>query len=134
MTRSSKDGCLVEIENASTASGANVQQWEPNGNNCQKWEAVTFTTTTTTTTVTTTTTTTAAPTVPTTTTVPADVKGDVNNDGKLNVSDLVMIQKWILKMPYAEIVNWKAGDLCEDDRLDSFDLCFMRRELINQKN
>lgn len=134
MTRSSKDGCLVEIENASTASGANVQQWEPNGNNCQKWEAVTFTTTTTTTTVTTITTTTAAPTVPTTTTVPADVKGDVNNDGKLNVSDLVMIQKWILKMPYAEIVNWKAGDLCEDDRLDSFDLCFMRRELINQKN
>ncbi len=47
MTRASKDACLVEVEGASTASGANVQQWSPTDHNCQKWQAETFTTTTT---------------------------------------------------------------------------------------
>ncbi len=58
MTRASKDACLVEVADASTSSGANVQQWEPTYNDCQKWNAVTFTTTTTIVTTTTTTTTT----------------------------------------------------------------------------
>lgn len=26
--------------------------------------------------------------------------------------------------------NWKAADLCEDDRLDVFDLCMMKRMLV----
>lgn len=32
-------GCksVVEVENADTLNGANVQQWEYNGHNCQKW-------------------------------------------------------------------------------------------------
>ena len=28
---------MVEVENASQTSGANVQQWEVNGANCQNW-------------------------------------------------------------------------------------------------
>lgn len=74
LTRTSKDRAAVEVANAEKSSGANVQQWTVNGNACQKWDAVAFTTTAATTTTTTTTTTTAtaakttAATVPTTTT------------------------------------------------------------------
>lgn len=39
LTKSSGDASAVEIINAETASGANVQQWEVNGHNCQKWYA-----------------------------------------------------------------------------------------------
>ena len=57
------------------------------------------------------------------------VAGDVNADGSLNVSDLVLLQKWLLAAPDAELANWQAGDLREDNRLDAFDLCLMRRML-----
>ncbi len=37
LTRASRDAAAVEVANASTSSGANVQQWEVNGHSCQKW-------------------------------------------------------------------------------------------------
>lgn len=37
LTKSSADKSAVEVINASQESGANVQQWELNGHNCQKW-------------------------------------------------------------------------------------------------
>jgi hypothetical protein len=46
------------------------------------------------------------------------------------VSDLVLLQRWLLAAPDAELANWQAGDLCEDNRLDVFDLCLMRRMLV----
>ena len=58
------------------------------------------------------------------------VAGDVNADGSFNVSDLVLLQRWLLATPDAELANWQAGDLCEDNRLDVFDLCLMRRMLV----
>lgn len=58
------------------------------------------------------------------------VAGDVNADSSFNVSDLVLMQRWLLAAPDAELANWQAGDLCEDGRLDVFDLCLMRRMLI----
>ena len=58
------------------------------------------------------------------------VAGDVNADGSFNVSDLVLLQRWLLAAPDAELADWQAGDLCEDGRLDVFDLCLMRRMLI----
>ena len=58
------------------------------------------------------------------------VEGDVNADSSFNVSDLVLMQRWLLAAPDAELANWQAGDLCEDNRLDVFDLCLMRRKLI----
>ncbi|NLT10323.1 MAG: hypothetical protein GXY08_12615 [Ruminococcus sp.] len=58
------------------------------------------------------------------------IAGDVNDDGIFNISDLVLMNKWLLSSPDTELKNWKAGDLCEDDRLDAFDLCAMRILLI----
>ena len=60
------------------------------------------------------------------------VRGDVNNDGVFNVSDVVLLQKWLLSVKDKKIVNWKAGNLNEDNRIDVFDLVLMRKELVKQ--
>ena len=90
LTHASGDSCYVEVADASTANGANVQQWEPTGSSCQKWQTktetttvttkVTTTVTTTTTTKATTNTTTAAATSTTTATAtePPVISGDIN--------------------------------------------------------
>ena len=59
-------------------------------------------------------------------------KGDVNADGEFNVADVVALQKWIICAKDAEksIVEWKAGNFVDDDRLDVFDLVIMKRELL----
>ena len=60
--------------------------------------------------------------------------GDINADGDFNVADVVALQKWLLCAKGAEksIVEWKAGNFINDDRLDVFDLVIMKRELLNQ--
>lgn len=58
------------------------------------------------------------------------IKGDINGDGDFNISDVVLLQKWFLAVPNTNIVNWKAADLCEDDRLDVLDFCLMKHMLI----
>ena len=58
------------------------------------------------------------------------IRGDVNADRKFDVTDVVLLQKWLLAVPNTDLADWKAADLCEDDRLDVFDLCMMKRELI----
>lgn len=60
----------------------------------------------------------------------AAIRGDVNADGKFNIADAVMLQKWLLCA--GDITDWQAGDLCEDGRLDVFDLCIMRRKLLSK--
>ncbi len=60
------------------------------------------------------------------------VIGDVNADGAFNIADVVTLQKWLIVVPDTHLANWKAADLCEDDRLDVFDLCLMKRELLAQ--
>lgn len=56
--------------------------------------------------------------------------GDVNADGALTIADVVLLQKWLLCVPDTTLADWKSGDLCEDERLDVFDLCLMKRELL----
>ena len=58
------------------------------------------------------------------------IKGDVNGDGVFNISDVVVLQKWLLAIPDIHLSQWQAADLCEDKRLDVFDLCLMKRELL----
>ena len=65
-------------------------------------------------------------------TVPAQITGDVNADGKFDITDVVLLQKWLLAVPDTHLADWKAADLCEDGRLDVFDLCMMKKELVNK--
>ncbi len=60
------------------------------------------------------------------------VKGDINNDGEFNITDVVILQKWLLAVPDTHLVNWKAADLCEDCKLNVFDLCAMKQLLIEK--
>ncbi|WP_037298281.1 ribosomal protein L7/L12, partial [Ruminococcus flavefaciens] len=61
-------------------------------------------------------------------------KGDVNCDGDITVADVVRLQKWLLAIPGTQIPYWKNADLCEDGRLDGFDLCLLRQQIIEQKD
>ena len=55
------------------------------------------------------------------------VKGDVNGDGGFNVADMVTLGKWLLASSDTVLADWKAGDLCEDGRIDTYDLVIMRK-------
>lgn len=60
------------------------------------------------------------------------VTGDLNGDGEFNISDLVMLQKYISGASDAEISDWKQGDLNGDGILDVFDLVMMRKKLTEK--
>jgi lysophospholipase L1-like esterase len=98
LTRASRQACAVEVASASTNSGANIQQWEVNGNNCQKWiiEKADYTSQIVTTT------TTAPEPVTTTTTTSAPVEhrikkfpGNANCDSNVSMADAVLIMQSI---------------------------------------
>ncbi len=56
--------------------------------------------------------------------------GDVNADGAFNISDVVLLQKWLLAVPDTHLADWKAADIYDDNKLDAFDLCLMKRALL----
>lgn len=62
--------------------------------------------------------------------VSAKLSGDVNGDSEFNTADLVTLQKWLLGKSDTVLKNWKAADFCNDNVIDSFDLCLMRKALI----
>ena len=62
--------------------------------------------------------------------VSATLSGDVNGDGEFNTADLVTLQKWLLGKSDMVLKNWKAVDYCNDNVIDSLDLCLMRKALI----
>ncbi len=61
-----------------------------------------------------------------------EVMGDINNDGAFNISDVVVLQKWLLAVPDVKLESWENADFCKDNRIDVFDLCLMKRELMKQ--
>ncbi|MDE5557721.1 MAG: glycoside hydrolase family protein [Ruminococcus sp.] len=64
--------------------------------------------------------------------VSSSIKGDVNNDGIVTIADAIMLQKWLLGVPNIELVNWNVADLCEDGVLNVFDLCLLKKMLVNK--
>ncbi len=61
-----------------------------------------------------------------------DIMGDVNSDGEFSIADAVMLQKWL--MNDGTLINWKAGDFWQDDIINSFDLCLMKKALFTNSN
>jgi len=159
ITHASSDKGLVEVASASKDSGANVQQWEANGNNCQKWNITSETTTVATTKATTTTTkattkateaatkatTTATPatttkavtttkatttTVATTTTeAKTQTKGDIVNDGSLNSKDVSALQNYINKKSTLTKEQFTNADLNGDGKVNVIDLALLKQAL-----
>ena len=95
-------------------------------------ETTTTTTTTITTTETTSDTTTSSSTTTETTTViiPQIIKGDVNNDRIFNITDVIILQKYLLEE--SEIENYENADFYSDGTVNIFDLCCMKDELAKK--
>ena len=147
VSRCSGDKGAIEVTNALTTAGGNVQQWETNNHPCQNWilEEVVFPpaviTTTTVTTLTTTTTT-----VTTTSTSPRVKKypGDASCDNKVALNDAVLIMQAIgnpdafgengtdnTHITSQGIIN---GDVTGDgDGLTNFDALFIQKALLNME-
>ncbi len=59
------------------------------------------------------------------------LRGDVNKDGKINISDAVSLQKYILGK--GTLADWKSADICNDNKIDVFDVVAIRKLLIQNK-
>ena len=59
-----------------------------------------------------------------------NVKGDLNNDGKCNVSDIIALQKYLMKKGTLE--NSKNADLYEDNVINIVDLAVLKKMVLSQ--
>lgn len=57
--------------------------------------------------------------------------GDVNKDGNMDIADAVFVQKWLNHDKSAVLSDWKQADLNNDGKLNVFDLCLMKKLLVN---
>ena len=57
--------------------------------------------------------------------------GDVNGDKQFGIADMLTLQKWLKGSSNVTIPDWTKADLCRDGRLDAFDLCILRKQLIS---
>lgn len=55
--------------------------------------------------------------------------GDVNGDSKIDILDVVMLQKFLLGLDVK--IDGKAADLCKDGIIDIFDLAMLKRAVLN---
>ncbi|WP_024861455.1 leucine-rich repeat protein [Ruminococcus flavefaciens] len=63
-------------------------------------------------------------------TSPQHLRGDVNGDKRQSIADLVLLQRWLSGNGKIKLKHWETADLCEDNRLDMFDLVELRRLLL----
>ena len=58
------------------------------------------------------------------------MEADIKLDGKVTITDAVLLQKWLLAVPNTVLPDWKAGDMNGDGRLNVVDLTLLKRSLI----
>lgn len=59
------------------------------------------------------------------------VKGDVNADNEFSLSDIIMMQRFLIKTD--NLIDWEAGDLNEDGKINIFDIAIMKELIIENK-
>ncbi len=102
LSAASDSKSCVDVYEISLDSGANICQWNYWGGDGQKFILKP--------------------------TLSESIIGDVNADGKFSVADVVAMQAWLLCQ--CDSVDWKAGDVYEDNEINVFDLCLMKQLLI----
>lgn len=108
LTVSSGNTKCLDVYNMSVDDGANICQWEYWNGSGQKFIIEPFD-------------------------EPLKISGDVNADDKFNIADVVLMQKWLLAVQDVTLADWEAGDLCKDNVINVFDLCLMKRKLVEQQ-
>lgn len=58
------------------------------------------------------------------------VIGDVDQNGVFEITDIVLVQKWLLGNSDTWLADWQSGDLDENGRLNGADLTLMKRALL----
>ncbi|MDE6004194.1 MAG: dockerin type I repeat-containing protein [Oscillospiraceae bacterium] len=61
---------------------------------------------------------------------PNFVLGDIDCDGEVGVTDVVMLQKWLRGS--GNLPNWQSADLHQDGIINIFDLMLLKRMLIQK--
>ena len=61
-------------------------------------------------------------------TAPASVKGDIDQDGTLDILDIIVLQKWLLGAE--ETIDGNAADMNVDNVIDIFDLGLLKRLIL----
>lgn len=59
-------------------------------------------------------------------------KGDVNKDGRINIADLVVLQKWLVGNGES-LDCWQLADICDDNQIDVFDMVMLRKLITEKK-
>ena len=57
------------------------------------------------------------------------VQGDVNADGEFNTLDLITLHRWLMH-DGTSLSDWKAGNFLNDEIINIYDFCLMKRNLI----
>lgn len=106
-TKASGDKSAVEVKNASDVSGENVQEWERNGHACQTWFIDNVVTS-----------------------AGEVISGDLNNDGNVDVFDLVLMRKAIMNSNISHKER-RVSDLNGDADINVADAVIMQKFLLN---
>ena len=94
---------VMDIINGEMKDNSNVQQWEANGNPCQKWNLETER--------------------------PETILGDVNDDGIFNTADITTLQRWLLH-DGTKLNHWQSADLNYDEIINIYDLVLLKKALL----
>lgn len=122
-TKVSDDKSAIEVQDALKDAGANIQQWEVNGANCQDWFIDKTVIAEVTTPV-------ATTTVPQTTTVPSEIMlGDANCDGAVDLADATAIIQHIGNEGKYELSaqGFINADCTGDGKVTGADAVFIQR-------
>lgn len=60
--------------------------------------------------------------------------GDINGDGELGMSDLLLLQKWLMNKAEKNDMSWWNADLSMNGRIDVFDMVMLRQEIVKSKS
>ncbi|MGN1404142.1 MAG: GDSL-type esterase/lipase family protein [Ruminococcus sp.] len=109
VTKSSQDKSCVEVIDASKDAGANIQQWERNGNTCQTWilEPVTLSEA-----------------------KEPGITGDLNQDGVINGLDLALMRQQLVH-PFLDSSGKRRADTNADGDANITDCMAIQQYLIH---
>ena len=61
---------------------------------------------------------------------PSDLIGDVNGDSKLNVPDVILLQKYLLNLETFDMAAFTKADCSGDGNVNAFDLSILKRRIF----
>ena len=59
-------------------------------------------------------------------------KGDINNDGDINIADAVVLKSFLHAKKNSILVDWNAADLNSDSSVDAYDMISMRKKILSE--